>query len=77
MSATEAVPLICDPVPGPPPVIVIPHQLSKADLERLRKRWSEAFVGMPGKVKILDAGCRFEPLAAQRTEWPDAEFCAA
>jgi hypothetical protein len=73
------VPLICDPVPGPPMILTVGRALSPADVARLRQLWAEASAGAPNwtKVQVLEAGCRFEPLVGQRTEWPDAEFCAA
>jgi hypothetical protein len=74
---TDDVPLICDPVPGPPVIITASNVLSKADVERLCRMWAEASRGAPNRVRILEAGRRFEPLTSQRTEWPDAEFCAA
>jgi hypothetical protein len=71
------VPLICDPVPGPSGIITTSRRLSAADVERFRKRWALVSKGFASPSEILPAAYRFQPLTAGRTEWPDAEYCAA
>ena len=69
---TDGVPLICDPVPGP-----IIYRLSRVEAQRLRfMAWDWPFAWIQATVHHERSRVR-PPRAGQRTEWPDAEFCAA
>jgi hypothetical protein len=72
------IPLICDPVPGPPTIITTSRRLSADERERLLRLWNAASRGGPiRQMLIKDKRVRFEPLVGERTEWPDAEYCGA
>lgn len=68
------VPLICDPVPGPHGIISSSRVLSAEEVRKLRQLWS---VGWHGALMLVGDDFMFRPLIGDRTEWPDAEFCAA
>lgn len=73
----DDVPLICDPVPGPPMIVSFTRQLSPAEVEKFRNRWEQLSRGIPQQSLVADVEYRFEKGIGGRTEWPDAEFCAA
>lgn len=73
----DDVPLICDPVPGPPMIVAFTRQLSLAEVECFRNQWEQLSRGIPQRPWVADVEYRFERGTGTRTEWPDAEFCAA
>lgn len=65
----DDVPLICDPVPG--------AMLTEVDIDRLRDAWNLHVAKVVARPATIIPGYTFKPLVGGRTEWPDAEFCAA
>lgn len=70
------VPLICDPVPGPLPVLITGRELPTDEADRFRRAYFGAVRTALWHPQIA-LGPRYEPRVGQRTEWPDAEYCAA
>ena len=75
--AVADVPLICDPVPGPLGILVRSGTLTKVEVERLREAWNAYVAKAVARPATIISGYTFKPLIGERTEWPDAEFCAA
>lgn len=78
MTKAEDVPLICDPVPGPPllpGVLVANRVLSEAEIARFKAEW-ERVNRAARPVYIVADDCQMYSIFDDR-QWPDAEFCAA
>lgn len=78
MTETDDVPLICDPVPGPPllpGVLVADRTLTEPEIARLKAAWDRANQAAR-PVYLLPEGCTMSSIFDER-QWPDAEFCAA
>lgn len=70
---TDDVPLICDPVPGP--WVDVERVVAEALVIKFAGNLALILGHEPSPSECLEqAG--FE-LSGARTEWPDAEFCAA
>lgn len=70
------VPLICDPVPGPPKLwfSIIDRALSEQDLAGVKALWEEACAGR--SILLAQQDYRIS-WGLEDRQWPDAEFCAA
>lgn len=73
---SDDVPLICDPVPNQyGGVIAIPFEISPETAAELKAIWIAAYERQD--FRQLQSTGDVQIVYPQRTEWPDAEFCAA
>lgn len=71
----NAVPLICDPVPGLIIVMECAGSLAPDLIADLRRVYHLS--GRRSAVYLSRRGVEVRSIPGSRTEWPDAEFCAA
>lgn len=75
----DDVPLICDPVPGPPQlpgVLVCDRLLTGLEIARLKAEWERVNIAAAQSMYLVPDGCQMYSIFEDR-QWPDAEFCAA